>query len=186
MKKLIPLQLILLLTLACTFTWQLQPSTPTATAPSSTTTQLILPPPPTPSYSVYQNQKYGFSFSHPDFWPVTMQSDEYIEIGDKVVVGVWTTDPISLPGDRPIYETITDAKPGAYPARLVTGYMGSIGGYLPQQIRMYIFEQNGVYITFTLYALGLNVMEGDVSQVAPLFSEDVSIFDNIVAGLRFE
>ena len=191
MKKIIPLQLLLLLTLACSFTWPLRPAEATATpnpptvTPEPTATLIFLPPAPTPSYSLYENQKYGFSFSHPDFWPLTVQSDEYVEIGDKVVIIIWTADPLSLPGDRPIYETVTDAQPGAYPGKLVTGYIGSIGGYIPQQIRMYVFEHNGYYIAFTLYALGLNATEGDVSQIAPIFSEEEKIFDNVVAGLQF-
>lgn len=151
---------------------------------SPTATLIVLPPPPTPSYSVYENQKYGFSFSYPDFWPLNVQSDEYIEIGDKVIIGVLTTDPTTLRGDGPVFENSSNVQPSAYPAKLLTGYISSIGGYIPQQIRMHVFEHNSYYITFTLYALGPSATEGDIVQIAPIYPEDEKIFDNIAAGLQ--
>ncbi len=190
MKKILLLP-FLFFSLACGFSWPIRPSTPPVVPPSPEsvvipTATMPLPPPPTPSYSLYENTKYGFSFSHPDNWPLNVQSDDYIEVGDQVVIVTWPADPLSLPGDRPIYETVTDVQPGAYPCKLVTGYMGSIGGYVPQQLRMYIFEHNGTYITITLYAVGLKATDGDMTQIVPLLSEDVKIFDAMVAGLRFE
>ena len=102
------------------------------------------------------------------------------------MVSVLTTNPAILYGDGPVFEQSSDVQPGAYPAKLLTGYLGSVGGYIPQQIRMYVFERNGMYITFTLYALGLRATEGDVTQIAPINIEEQNIFDNMVAGLRFQ
>jgi len=192
MKKIILPILLSLISLACGFIWPLHPSTPTAgalptdLAPTPTATLLYLPPPPTSSMSMYQSQKYGFSFVYPDAFPLTIQSDEYIEVGDKIVVFVMTMNPAEVPGDRPLIETTSDVQPARYPAKLYTGYLGAIGGYIPQQIRMYVFEHNGVYIAFTLYALGLHVTEGDFSQIVPIYPEDEKIFDNIVKGLELQ
>ena len=59
--------------------------------------------------------------------------------------------------------------------------IGVIGRYIPQRIRMYVFEHNGDYITGPLYALGLNATEGDVSQIKSIFFEEERTFDNLVA-----
>jgi len=192
MKKLVFLPVLLsFLIIACGLSDPPRPSTPTAGAPTSgveptPTATLPLPPPPTSSVSVYQSQKYGYSFSYPSAMQLAIQSDEYFEVGDKIVVFVSEVNPMDMHGDGPVYESDTTVQPARYPARLLTGYIGSVGGNFPQQIRRYIFEHNGVFITFTLYGLGLHATEGDVSQIAPIYSEDQNIFDNIVKGLELQ
>ena len=136
-------------------------------------------------WNIYNDQKYGYSIGYPDFYNVTIVNDEYVEIGDKIVVTVSNTDPSTLLGDGPAIDSVTDVQVGVYPAKLLTGYIGAVGGYIPQQIRRFVFERNGYYFVVTLYALGLHVTEGEFSQIAQLNPEDVSLFDNIVASLQF-
>lgn len=136
-------------------------------------------------WNIYNDQKYGYSIGYPDFYNITIVNDEYVEIGDKIVVTVSNTDPSTLLGDGPAIDSVTDVQVGLYPAKLLTGYIGAVGGYIPQQIRRFVFERNGYYFVVTLYALGLHVTEGEFSQIAQLNPEDVSLFDNIVASLQF-
>ena len=86
---------------------------------------------------------------------------------------------------RQVIDSTTDVQVGVYSTKLLTGYIGAVGGYIPQQIRRFVFERNGYYFVVTLYALGLHVTEGEISQIAQLNPEDVSLFDNIVASLQF-
>ena len=198
MKKIIALLFFLFLTLACTFTWPIQPAGPIATVTEPATTipnSPTLAPSPTvvatisPTieqvWTAYENQRYGYGISFPQNLKVTVYSEEFVHIGDKIVIGVMTSAPTDMPGDRPIFETSTDVQVGAYPAKLLTGYIGAIGGYIPQQFRMYLFQRADHYVTVTLYALGLNVTEGDMSQIVTMDPEDVPEFELIVRSLRF-
>lgn len=201
MKK-IPLVAFVLLSLACGFVWPLRPSSPPVTSPSPVaviwpTVTMPLPEPmpwptatfspsPTPSYSLYQNRQYGFSISYPDFWPLYVQTDQYIKFGEKVVIIISDMDPLQPMGDRPVYETITDVQVGSQPGKLVMGYLGGVGGFVPQQLRMYIFERNGIYFMPTLYALGLKEANIYSTEIVPLQPEDQKVFDDMVAGFRFE
>ena len=136
------------------------------------------------SQSTYTNFKYGYSLNYPSSYNVIAVSDEYVEIGDKIVINVWSVDP-SLPwGDDPIIESTSDIQVSGYPAKLLTGYIGAVGGYVPQQYRKIIVERDDSYFIVTLYALGLHATEGDISQIAQLAPEDVSIFDTIVTTLQ--
>lgn len=136
------------------------------------------------SWNVYNNPKYGYSLSHPDFYTAVAVSDEYVEIGEKIVVAVWNMDPTAPLGDGPVIESTTDVQLSGYPAKLLTGYIGSVGGYIPQQIKRFVVERNNSYFVITLYALGLHTTEGDVSQIAQLNPEDVSLFDNMVTSMQ--
>ena len=192
MKKLILFQFLLLITLACSFIWPIQslPPTPTVVpdfptvAPSPTIIATISPT-VEQVWTAYENERYGYGISFPQNLKVTVYSEEFVHIGDKIVIGVMTMAPTDMPGDRPIFETSTDVQVGAYPAKLLTGYIGAIGGYIPQQFRMYLFQRADHYVTVTLYALGLNVTEGDMSQIVTLNPEDVPGFELIIASLRF-
>ena len=136
------------------------------------------------SWNTYTNPTYGYSLKYPDFYPIVVESDEYIEIGDKVVISVWNMDPTVPRGDGPVIESTQEVHLSGYSAQLLTGYIGSIGGYIPQQYRRYVIEQKNAYLIVTLFALGLNATEGDVTQIVQLNPEDVTLFDKIVASMQ--
>jgi hypothetical protein len=185
--KILIFTITLLIVSACTI--------PAASSPTPTEIPIIpsatsLPNTPTPStqvpsWNTYNNGTYGYSLEHPDFYQVTVVSDEHIEIGDKLLITVSNMDPATPLGDGPVIESKADVPVSGYSAQLLTGYIGSIGGNIPQQIRRYVFERDGYFLIITFYALGLHAIEGDVSQIAPLDPNDISLFDTIVTTLRF-
>ena len=140
--------------------------------------------PQTGMQNTYSNLKYGYSLKYPYTYNVTVVSDEYVEIGDKITVEVMSQNPTVPRGDGSVIESTSDIQFLGYPAKLVTGYIGSIGGYMPQQYNKIVVEQNGNYFVFTLYALGLHIDDGDISQITELTPDDVSLFDNIVASVQ--
>ncbi len=190
MKPIILPFLLLTLTLS-TCTGGMAPATATvpATVPPTLTpippTHTPIPPTPTPAWIVYSDPKYGYSLEYPDSLQVTTVNDEYVEIGDKFVIQVWEVDPTSLRGDGPVVESKTDTQLSGQPAKLLTGYIGAIGGYVPQQYKRIQIERNGLFFTFTVYALGLHATSSNLSDIRPLQSEDASLFDTILNTLKF-
>ena len=138
----------------------------------------------TSSQSTYINPKFGYSLNYLSLYTVSAVSDEYVEIGDKIVINVWSVDPASPWGDDPFIESTSDIQVSGYPAKLLTGYIGAVGGYVPQQYRKIIVERGDLYFIVTLYALGLHATEGDISQIAQLVPEDVPIFNDMVTTLQ--
>jgi len=128
---------------------------------------------------------YGYSVEYPDTLDLRVVSDDYVEIGRKIVVSVWDLDPAAPLGDGPAIQSRTDVELAGYPARLFTGYIGSVGGYVPQQFRRYVIERNGTYWIITLYALGLQASGGDLSQIAELDSADIPLFEAIAASVTW-
>lgn len=195
MRKLFLLPLLLCLTLACTFTWPIQPAVPSATVTMMPDSPIAGPPSPaiiatiSPTveqvWTAYENERYGYGISFPQTYAVNVVGDEYVELGDKIVIVVWDIDPTQPLGDKPIIESSTDVQIGQNSGRLLTGYIGVIGGFVPQQIREYVFQHNDYFLTITLHAIGLRATGGDLTQIVHLNPDDVSKFDAIVESLRF-
>lgn len=142
-----------------------------------------------PSWKTYTNSQYGYSLNVPEFLSIEIRSDEYVKIGDKIAVVVWNIDPTLPLGDKPIVETSTDVQLSSeYSAKLLAGYLGVVGGFIPQQYRSYIIERNGLYFVITLYAVGLYdaTEEDDLAQIGPLNPDDIPLFERIVKTMTLE
>jgi len=134
--------------------------------------------------NTYTNSKYGYSLNYPSSYKLIAVSDDHVKIGDKIVINVWSVDPTIPRGDDPIVESTSDIQVSGYPANLLIGYIGAVGGYVPQQYRKIVVERRSLYFIVTLYALGLHATEGEISLIAQLVPEDVSIFNTIVTTMR--
>lgn len=194
MKKLIYLLPLLFGIFACEAQPQLtknENDMVTATLTAIVPTQTPIVPANTPissteisSWRIYNNPKYGYSLNYPISYNVVTVSDEYVEIGDKIVISIWSIDPTAPLGDGSVIESTTGVQLSGYSAKLLTGYIGSVGGYIPQQFKKFVVERNGSYFVIALYALGLHAAEGDISQIAQLNSEDISLFESMVASMQ--
>lgn len=180
MKKSIVILLVIILSACSNLPISNTPQSLITFAVTNTSTPLSQ----TTLQNVYNNSKYGYTINYPDNYNVTTISDEYVEIGSKITIEVMTLDPTAPRGDGAVIESTSNIQFSNYPAKLLTGYIGSVGGYMPQQFRKIVIERNDNYFVITLYALGLHVVDGDISQITQLVTEDVSLFDNIVASLQ--
>jgi hypothetical protein len=69
-------------------------------------------------------------------------------------------------------------------ARLARGYIGSIGGNIPQHFMLYLVRSGSTYISLTLYAAGRNASLIDSSVILPLQEADIELFDRMVQTLE--
>jgi hypothetical protein len=165
---------------------------PTATpAPASPTT---VPPPtqpePTattaPAWPTYTNETHGFSISHPPEFttPPADSTETFGAIGDQILFFVNAADPEECRGDCPVIETTSTETVAGLTAAKYTGYIGAVGGNVPQQYVSYVFTRDGLYYTFTLYAVPTTFTTDDTS-IQPLQPEDVALFEQMVATFQF-
>jgi hypothetical protein len=68
----------------------------------------------------------------------------------------------------------------------IRGYIGAIGGRIPQQYVTYVLRDRGTYYVFTLYAVGLDAITGELSTIAPLDAADVTAFEQLLGTLTFQ
>lgn len=168
-----------------------------APAPAPTATFTPLPPPfpslpatseaaPEPFvWLTYTNPTYGYSLEYPGTLSLHAANDEYVQLGEKIEVAMWDIDPGAPLGDGPAIERVTDLQLAGRPARLFEGYIGSVGGYIPQRFKRYVVQTDDGYFLMTLYALGLGASGGSLSQIAELDPADIQLFDTITATVRW-
>ena len=159
--------------IACTF-----PPQPTGATPGST---------PTQSWLTYSNRTYGFSISHPPEFqtPAADYAEPYGFIGEQVYFSVTEANPLDCRGDCPVIETSSTVQIADQSAIKITGWIGAVGGNVPQQYLTYVFKKDNRYYTFTLYAVPAGSVAGDDASVRPLNVHDVQLFEEMLATFRF-
>ncbi len=136
-----------------------QPNGP-ACEPTCRTARLELRIPAIPAYgdvstwATYTDEAHGFSLRHPaalalEFGP---QVDGYgiVFIGDKIQVRTSSVDPLVCQGECPIMESTEPVTLAGRDAYLVHGYIGSIGGNVPQHFMLYLIRSGSTYISLVL------------------------------------
>ena len=164
-------------------------ASPTPAPPPNTIT-------PQGSWITYTNRLHRFSLRHPPGFDVP-PADLYESrgfIGDQIVFSVAEQDPYWLGclfeglGDCPVMEQteLTRVSNSTRNAIRIGGYIGSIGGRIPQQYVTYLMREGGMYYTFTLYALGRDSKVERVDVVWPLDEADIVAFERMMETLTFQ
>ena len=60
-------------------------------------------------------------------------------------------------------------------AQLVLGYIGSIGGNIPQHFMLYLIRSGSTYISLVLYAESRNATTADPSVILSLDQADIEL-----------
>lgn len=143
-------------------------------------------------WQTYSDPEYDFSISYPRDLEITEKGSSgpcgtSLHVGDQVCVRITDDDP--LHGRRPSAFGVVESTDSIIVAGLeaiqVTGYIGSIGGYVPQRYTAYVIERNGLYYDFMLYALSFHSKIDDISVIWPLKADDIALFEQIVRTLEF-
>jgi hypothetical protein len=138
------------------------------------------------NWAQYSNTEYKFSIQHPANLEVIPQSfGPYFNIGEQIQIMVNDYNPLECRGDCPIIENTESVNVAGQEATKILGYIGSIGGYIPQQYVRYVVHKNSQYYIFTLYAVGLSDTSGITGPIRPLKQEDIELFEQIMQTLEF-
>jgi hypothetical protein len=65
-------------------------------------------------------------------------------------------------------------------ARRVKGYFGAVGGMIPQEFLAYIFEVDGEWLIFMIYALPFDAELQDIAQIWPLQGMELELFERMI------
>ncbi len=138
----------------------------------------------------YTNSYYHFSVDLPPGFraPAADDSRPFGRIGEKIQYLISQQDPLDCRGDCPVVErTDSGVTVGGNQATRIEGYIGSIGGNIPQQYISYIIPRAGSYYAFTSYALSQAEESTiqDVSLVHPIQPQDIALFEQIMATFKF-
>jgi hypothetical protein len=167
-------------------------SVPTVVSSSPTPETLHTPSAtPVPGYSseawnTYSNSEYGFSVSFPAYLEITPDEDTpTLYIGEQIHVWISDVNPLECRGDCLLVEETAPATVAGLEATKVAGYMGAIGGSIPQRYLRYIIRHDNRYYVFTLFALSFHARSNDMYTIWPLGENDVTLFEQVLETFKF-
>ncbi len=137
-------------------------------------------------WTTYENDKYGFSISHPPRYEVPMldYSESYGFIGDHIYFSIGG-NPSDCRGDCPPVDNTENLDISGHEAVKTTGYLGAIGGNTPQRYMRYTFRRENLYYVFTLDAVERDSILFYDFSIKPFQTRDVVLFEHIIQTLHF-
>ena len=145
-------------------------------------------------WSRFDDPQGRFAFVYPPTMSIQAGSTEDTwQLGDRIAFTLSATNAywvgcLEKPlGDCPIVEEDTLVIHNGFQARRLKGWFGAVGGYIPQEYLTYIFEVQGQYLVFTLYALPLGFESADITTVWPIEGlEELDLFERTVTTVVLE
>ncbi len=149
---------------------------------------LSFQPIPTPvSWGKYTDVQGRFEYLYPP--SLELVQDGSLErwfLGDQISAEVlpyensWITCFYKSVGDCPFVEEDEIVQVNGVEARKVSGYIGAVGGYIPQEFITYIFDLGDQALVLTVYALPFGTETVDIDQIWPLQGMYVDLFQRTV------
>lgn len=128
-----------------------------------------------------------FEFVYPPTLDLLTESEgDAWKLGDQIQIEIlgptrsWITCFDQGLGDCPFVESDQMVQIGEQDVRRVKGYIGSVGGNIPQEFLVYIFELGDKALVFTLYALPFDADLTEVSMIWPLDGMELDLFERTV------
>jgi len=141
------------------------------------------------TWQTYTDEEHGFRIKYPPALPLELGAsvDGYrtVFVGDQIRVQTSPRDPLVCQGECPMIENSEAMKIAGREARQVRGYIGSIGGNVPQYFMLYLFRLGDVHVSFVLYAESRYAIAGDPSVISPLKEADIDLFERMMQTLEF-
>lgn len=141
-------------------------------------------------WTSYTSDQYGFSLNHPaDLEVVLSEFDNpplaRFAVGDQIEIRINEFNPLECRGDCPVVEQTESAVVDTFPATRMTGYIGAVGGNIPQQYVTYFLPRGERFFAITLYALGFGGQSDDLATIRPFNEDDVAMFEQLLATVSF-
>lgn len=144
-------------------------------------------------WKTYQNLAGGFSISIPSHLEIVEKSGLLGGlIGDRIDFHVldqsayWVDCQEGGIGDCPVMEEIHQVQVSSLQATRIYGYIGAIGGNIPQEYVTYVIENAGRYYIFTLWAMDLTTQSVEVNGILPLAPQAIEDFDSMMQTFQLE
>ena len=141
------------------------------------------------TWELYADEDMGFRIRYPA--ELGLQPGEAAGgygatyIGDKIRIQTSEDDPLVCQGECPMIESTEALRIAGRRAVLAQGYLGSIGGNVPQYFMAYVFPLGTGFASFSLYAESRYAEVKDPSVITPLRQDDIEVFERMMETLEF-
>ncbi len=148
---------------------------------------------PTAEWKTYTNSTHGFLLKYPT--TITLQEEselfgrrdeDYILLANQIEVRVTSFNPLNCRGDCPVIEKQEQVTVAGYPATKVFGYIGAVGGNIPQRYQSVVLEKNKKYYVFDIYELEREMVSPpDDIELGEIPAYKLALFNQILSTFKF-
>lgn len=143
---------------------------------------------PVANWSTYTDPNGQFTFKYPSTYTLTTDIVPYLN--RNITWRFNNTSLTSCKGDCPVISSKETTTLGGMPATKISGYIGAIGGNIPQNYIAYEAKVGTKYFVFEIQALPFVITaqetQGyDASKIYPISPTDLTNFDGIISTFQF-
>ncbi|MEK7499008.1 MAG: hypothetical protein AAB649_00185 [Patescibacteria group bacterium] len=187
-KLLVVAVLFLTLGLGAGFILNKYVSAPKPTPAPVVTTSPSPTPDPTANWNIYVDPYRQYSFKYPKTYSLDETARPYLNRNIT-----WSYENISFSdcrGDCPFIKSSEKTSLGGKAATKISGYIGSVGGNIPQSFVAYEIPSGNKYFIFEIEALpfmltGEEYAKYNQADIQQIKSEDLLVFDQILSTFKF-
>lgn len=159
------------------------------------TPKITITPDLTADWKTYINNDFGYSLKYPENLSLEEMGVDTIVINGKFARWIWIDKQIHITisdknpnvclGDCPIVESQENIKINNLSGQKLTGYIGSVGGNIPQRYYEIILPRNNLFYIFTLYELKNDSIKSQYRKIGNIFPDKIELFNKIVSTVKF-
>ncbi len=133
----------------------------------------------------YTNTAFNFSIEIPQYDEMPVGNTNNGLIGKKITFYIGENNPLDCKGDCPVINKSSTVSVSGIEVTKIEGHVGTIGGNIAQNYIDYVFPLESGYLTFSLYARGLDDFTPSPDGVWEIESSDIELFDQILSTFEF-
>jgi hypothetical protein len=144
-------------------------------------------------WTPFEDPQGRFSFVYPPTMTLTAgRSSNAWRLGDRIEVTLqgpgasFSACFDQALGDCPIVQDDRTVTINGSEARRVKGYIGAVGGMVPQEFLTYVFTVGSEKLVFTLYALPFDTKSVDIQQIWPLPGFELELFERTISTVTLQ
>ncbi len=137
-------------------------------------------------WATYTNRKFQYSIMYPR--TIVIKGDEnsaLAELDKQITIEVSPSNPEDCQGDCPVIEVGSNIHAGRWTARKLGGYLGKVGGNIPQNYESVVINKNGLYYIFTVYELPSDSEAPHNRSLGHIPEQKIELLNHILVTLRW-
>jgi hypothetical protein len=161
--------------------------------PSLTPTQIVQDE--TADWKIYSNKNFNYSIKYPNNLEIEEMGLDNVFIGNKPVRWIWVDKQIQITvsnnnpedcrGDCPVISKKEDTNVNNIASKRLYGYIGAVGGNVPQKYQEVVIPHNNIYYIIAVYELRNNDLQPPDRKLNEISENKIKLFDQILSTFKF-
>lgn len=139
----------------------------------------------TANWKTYTNTKYGYSLKYPPETILEEKPGDVVFLDKQIYIAVTSSDPEQCRGDCPVIQKKEEVIINGISSKKLTGYIGEVGGSVPQSYQTIVIPYNNKFYTFTVYELKYDENQLPTREIGSVPEAKVDLLNQILSTFKF-